>query len=45
MSNVQQQDQAATITATNGDGNIFYPKLGGISKTTPSQPLPLTDQT
>ncbi|VDK80124.1 unnamed protein product [Litomosoides sigmodontis] len=42
MANLQQQDQA---TATNGDGNVFYPKLGSISTTTPAQPLSLADQT
>uniref|UniRef100_A0A0R3RWS8 C3H1-type domain-containing protein n=1 Tax=Elaeophora elaphi TaxID=1147741 RepID=A0A0R3RWS8_9BILA len=48
MSNLQQQqDQTTTITAANGDGNVFYPKLGGISTTAPSPPLSTTlaDQT
>ncbi|CAG9533704.1 unnamed protein product [Cercopithifilaria johnstoni] len=47
MSNLQQQDQATGITAANGDGNIFYPKLSGISTTKPSQLLSTTlaDQT
>lgn len=39
MSNLQQQDQITGINAANGDSNIFYPKLGGISTITPSQPL------
>lgn len=47
MSNLQQQDQATSITTVNGDGNLFYPKLGSISTTTLPLPLPTTlaDQT
>ncbi|VBB35190.1 unnamed protein product [Acanthocheilonema viteae] len=47
MSSLQQQDQTTGITAANGDGNIFYSKLGGTTSTTPSQSLSTTlaDQT
>uniref|UniRef100_A0A7I4K5U1 Bm10366; C3H1-type domain-containing protein n=1 Tax=Brugia malayi TaxID=6279 RepID=A0A7I4K5U1_BRUMA len=48
LSNLQQHDQTNGITTINSDGNIFYPKLSGISTTTttlPSLSTTLADQT
>ncbi|EJW87512.1 hypothetical protein WUBG_01579 [Wuchereria bancrofti] len=48
MSNLSnlQQDQTNGITTINSDGNIFYPKLSGISTTSlPSLSTTLADQT
>uniref|UniRef100_A0A915Q874 C3H1-type domain-containing protein n=1 Tax=Setaria digitata TaxID=48799 RepID=A0A915Q874_9BILA len=47
MSNLQQHDQATTLSSINGDGNISYSKLGAVSATTSPLSLSatLTDQT